>query len=390
MIFEYNKSGANICGNIYIEKKRKSAVMPRDLLPSLKDIAGATGVSIATVSRVLRNKGEISLSTKKHVLEVAERLGYHDNRLIYGIQTGRTKTIGVSMPLDIYFSRILGALGEELEKRDYLMLFYWKEGAQSMLKRFVEQRVDGVIMMSTQDLADNSYFSDVISRGLPIVTVDRKTKANVDFVGTDDFLGGRMIAEYLCSLGHRNMLYYQGPELATPARLRRDGFVAFCRQISGATVSLCGDGSYNTEGDETMLFDFLRQHPEITAGSAFFDGYACRLWRAAVAAGRRVPEDFSIVGFGDIIPANLSSYAMTTLDQDPERIARIAVERLFERIGSERNLEAVDIRIPPKLLIRNSALPPASAVPGNRISTPRMNQQPMKRMIKEKQIGGEK
>ncbi len=328
--------------------------MPRDLLPSLKDIAGATGVSIATVSRVLRNKGEIAPATKKHVLEVAERLGYHDNRLIYGIQTGRTKTIGVSMPLDGFFSRVLKAVGVELEKRDYLMLFCRKSDEQAMLKRFVEQRVDGVIMMSSQDLADNTYFSDVISRGLPIVTIDRKTKANVDFIGTDDFRGGRISAEYLYGLGHRKFVYYQGPELATPARLRRDGFASFCREHADATLLLCGDASYNTEYDERILFEFLMRHPEVTAGSAFYDGYACRLWRAAVAAGRHVPKDFSIIGFGDIIPPNLSEFEMTTLDQKPELIARTAVERLFERIGSERNLEPVDIRIPPELLIRKS------------------------------------
>ncbi len=328
--------------------------MPRDILPSLKDIANATGVSIATVSRVLRNKGEIAPATKKLVLEAAERLGYHDNRLIYGIQTGRTKTIGVSMPLEGFFSRILRAVGEELEKRDYLMLFCRKENEQAMLKRFVEQRVDGVIMVSSQDLADNTYFSDVISRGLPIVTIDRKTKANVDFVGTDDFLGGSMSAEYLYRLGHRKFIYYQGPELATPAKLRRDGFTAVCREHADTSLLLCGDASYNTKYDEQILFEFLMRHPEITAGSAFFDGYACRLWRAVLAAGRRVPEDFSIVGFGNIIPSNLSSFEMTTLDQKPELIARTAVERLFERIGSERNLEPVDIRIPPELLIRKS------------------------------------
>ncbi len=334
--------------------------MPRDILPSLKDIASATGVSIATVSRVLRNKGEIAPATKQHVLEVAERLGYHDNRLIYGIQTGRTKTIGVSMPLDGFFSRVLRAVGEELEKRDYLMLFCRKEDEQSMLKRFIEQRVDGVIMMSSQDLADNTYFSDVISRGLPIVTIDRKTKANVDFVGTDDFLGGFMSAEHLYRLGHRKFVYYQGPGLATPARLRRDGFASFCRQHADATLLLCGDASYETDSDDRILFEFLQNHPEITAGSAFFDGYACRLWRAALATGRRVPEDFSIVGFGNIISSNLSNFAMTTLDQKTDLIARTAVERLFERIGAERNLEAVDIRIPPELLVRRSTAEPPS------------------------------
>ena len=332
--------------------------MPRDILPSLKDIANATGVSIATVSRVLRNKGEIAPATKQHVLEAAERLGYHDNRLIYGIQTGRTKTIGVSLPLDGFFSSVLRALGVELEKRDYLILYCLKEDEQSMLKRFVEQRVDGVIMMSTQDLADNTYFSDVISRGLPIVTIDRKTKANVDFVGTDDFLGGSISAEYLYRLGHRKFVYYQGPKLATPARLRREGFASFCREHADAELFLCGDASYQPGADERILLEFLKSHPEVTAGSAFYDGYACRLWRAALAAGKRVPEDFSIVGFGNIISSNLSDYAMTTLDQKTDLIARTAVERLFERIGSERNLEPVDIRIPPELIVRASTAKP--------------------------------
>lgn len=330
--------------------------MTRDLLPSLKDIADATGVSIATVSRVLRNKGEIAPATKKHVLKVAGQMGYHDNRLIYGIQTGRTKTIGVLLPLDGFFSKILRTIGAELEKRDYLMILSGKEDEHAVLKRFVEQRVDGVIMMSSQDLADNTYFSDVISRGLPIVTLDRKTKAEVDFVGTDDYLGGLISAEYFYRLGHRNLAYYQGPKLATPSRLRREGFASFCRKYSDITLTLLGDGSYRTNQDEQILFEFLKSHPEVTAGSAFYDGYACRFWRAALAAGRRVPEDLSIIGFGNIVSPSLSNFEMTTLDQKPELIARTAVDRLFERIGSEKIPEPVDIRIPPELLVRKSVI----------------------------------
>ena len=173
--------------------------MSIDVMASLKDIAETAGCSVSTVSRVLKNKGEIAPATRKKILAIADQFGYHDNRLIYGIRTGRTQTIGLVCDFgNPFFQRIAHGIELELKKEDYLVIFSSnEENDQKTLKRLVEQRVDGVILVPRNDFADTEYFRDVISRGLPIITIDRKTPANVDYVGSDDLYCGRIMVHPL-------------------------------------------------------------------------------------------------------------------------------------------------------------------------------------------------
>ena len=139
--------------------------MSIDVMASLKDIAETAGCSVSTVSRVLKNKGEIAPATRKKILAIADQFGYHDNRLIYGIRTGRTQTIGLVCDFgNPFFQRIAHGIELELKKEDYLVIFSSnEENDQKTLKRLVEQRVDGVILVPRNDFADTEYFRDVIT-----------------------------------------------------------------------------------------------------------------------------------------------------------------------------------------------------------------------------------
>ena len=97
--------------------------MTKDYIVNLKDIAEATGYSISTVSRVIKKKGEIAQATRDRILEVAGRLGYHDNRLSNGMRTGKTGTVGIVSGIHCtFFAELFSALNRELVKRDYLGL----------------------------------------------------------------------------------------------------------------------------------------------------------------------------------------------------------------------------------------------------------------------------
>ena len=98
----------------------------------------------------------------------------------------------------------------------------------ALLRRLLEQRVDGIIIVPRDDFADNDYFRDFVSRRIPVISVDRKTKADIDFIGTDDFYGGYLSARHLYETGRRNLGYLAGPDYASPARLRRE-FLAMAR-----------------------------------------------------------------------------------------------------------------------------------------------------------------
>ena len=333
--------------------------MSNKYIVSLKDIAQETGVSVSTVSRVIKKKGEIADETRQRVLLAAKRLGYHDNRLIEGMRTGRTRTIGVMVPIDDYFfNRVVQGIHFQLRQRGYLPILAWAnneiDDEQTTMHRLIEQRVEGIIMMPSYDLADTDYFLEVIERGLPIVTVDRRTKAAIDFVGTDDYLGGKMSAEHLYRLGHRCFGYYQGPLFASPAILRRQGFCDYLAGCADAEVHLTGEGKWDKNNLDDLT-DFFRGHPAITAAAAFNDNYATQLCDAVRALGRLVPDDVAVVGFGNLPSGWYTRPALTTLDQQPGLLAETAVERLFSMIehGSD-SATPQDIRIPPRLAVNGS------------------------------------
>ena len=329
-------------------------------MSSLKDIAETAGCSISTVSRVLKNKGEIAPGTRKRVLEIADRFGYHDNRLIYGLRTGKTQMVGLICDYqNPFFQRIAHEIENELLKKDYLTIFIGNStDEQGRLKRLVEQRVDGVILVPRNDFADTKYFNDVLSRGLPVITLDRKTPAKVDFIGTDDYACGWMMAEHFYQLGHRKLGYYAGPSFASPAGQRMKGFQDFCLKHPDVTLRIVT----NPEKMETCdpnpqrVRTFLRKNRDLTAIGTFYDYQAYDVCRTAAELGIRIPEDIAVAGVGDMIPERGRMFELTTFDQKPEELAHIAIQRLFLRLSLPKGEmpEPVNIRIKPELIVRKS------------------------------------
>jgi len=329
--------------------------MVKECFADLKDIAVKTGYSISTVSRALKHKGELSRSTRERILNVAEQLGYHDNRLSNGMRTGKTGMIGVIIdPTTPFFNQIFVAMHDRLRSCDYLPVVSWAANDdQRVIHRMIEQRVEGIIIVPSNDAADNRYFTEVIARGLPLVSIDRKTPADIDFIGTDDYAGGWMTAEYLYGLGHRELGYYQGPPTASTAMLRRQGFESFCAQHADCRFHLLGLGGWQPDSD-AQLEAALRARPQITAAGAFYDLYALQLLKIAAGIGRRIPEDLAVVGFGNVAFQWPNWSALTSFDQKTTEIAESAVSTLFRRIENPL-APSVELRIKPELIIRPSS-----------------------------------
>ena len=322
---------------------------------SLKDIAESTGVSISTVSRVIKNKGEISDATRKKIMNAARKLGYHENRLSNAIRTGKTGAIGfIGMIDDSFFRKLFIRIHDELQLRNYLPIISWQsENEREVIKRMIEQRVDGIIFVPYFDFADNNYFLEVIKRGLPIVSIDRKIPADIDFVGTDDYYGGWMMAKHLYEKGHRQMGFYHCYPDASPANLRRDGFMDFCSKHQDCSVELIGRGGWTME-DDSILVDFFKLHPEVSGVGTVTDYQAMQIIQLLGEIEREVPGDVSVIGFGNVQDPWISRQALTTFDQNLSEMAKMAVTMLFERMsGSMTNSR--ELRIKPELIVRDSA-----------------------------------
>ena len=340
--------------------------MGAEELASLKDIAKATGYSLTTVSRVMRNKGEISEATRKRIHEAAERLGYHENRLISGFQTGRSGMIGMIYDTaNPFFQEIASEIQKLLYARDYMLIACSASpetaGDSALIRRLVEQRVDGIVIVPRDDFADNAYFSNLVSRCIPVISIDRKTNADIDFIGTDDFLGGYLSAAHLYETGRRNLGYLAGPDFASPARLRREGIEAFAGEHADMRMHLiakCGLLDFPRE----LILDFLREHPDTDAVATFFDWQAIRICRILFEAGIRIPDDIAVMGFGCMESDYANVFPVTSVDQKTKEIAAKAVERLFLRLEEEgkRQIASAEIRIRPEIRVKGSTVKQAN------------------------------
>jgi LacI family transcriptional regulator, galactose operon repressor len=336
---------------------------------SQKKIAEEAGVSIMTVSRVLRGKEDVADETRERVLEVARKFRYRPNLLVRGIQTGKTNTIGVLLPLWPFYDQISSGIHDELIQADHVPMTIWSasdahdrsiDAAElKQIHRLLDRRVDGVILKPVDEAVSDDYLREVWERGIPLVVLDRELpRTHADFVGTDDYVGGELAAEHLLSLGHRRLgLVVPGRDV-TPYALRESGFTDAVAKASGAvcTVHEC----VQTDGDMyRCVKSILEQTPPPTAMFFTTDSAAPIACEAAREMGLRIPDDLSLLGFGNLAMTKHMDPPLTTLDQFPYKIGRRAAGLLLERSAGRLEDESpVRIRLKPELVLRASTASP--------------------------------
>lgn len=168
---------------------------------SMKQIAERAGVSMMTVSRVLRNESNVAAETEKLIRGIADELGYKPNRLVRGMQSGRSGIVSVVMPAGHAIGpTILEGIYDHLHEKDMMMALDIVHGnfgdrafaeQSKVINRLLESRVDGFILLPVNEEASPLYFKEIVDRKIPLVLVDRNTTHfEADFVGTDDYAGG--------------------------------------------------------------------------------------------------------------------------------------------------------------------------------------------------------
>jgi LacI family transcriptional regulator len=331
---------------------------------SLKLIAAEAGVSIMTVSRALRGSGDVAPDTRDRILAIAAKHNYAPNMLVTGIRTGETRTIGVVMPVTAeFYSHVIAGIHSYLADNNYAMILsdigvhVSLDGSidKQHLQRLVERRVDGVIFRPTDDGATDSHFEELRRHRIPMVVVDRfLAKANCDFVGTDDYLGGMLAAQHLLDRGHRRLAHLAGPDFISTARRRRRGFEDAVREAGAECEVIPLSGFHDDEAGVRRLLDL---QPLPTAVFCANDETAADLYRAALKAGIRIPEDLSVVGFADLQIARKLMPPLTTIRQDPREIGRRASRMLLQLIGdlkANRKRPFETIQLGPELVVRDS------------------------------------
>jgi DNA-binding LacI/PurR family transcriptional regulator len=331
--------------------------------PNIRQVAQTAGVSVITASRAISGRGSVAEATRKRVLAVAERLKYRPNRLASAVLGGRSRTVGVMVPIGSWFqAQIIRGIHDTLSEQAYLPIVHFhgngptavRDGDElAFLHRLIEHRVDGLIFFPSDESVTQNYLQEVWERGLPLVAVDRRlARTNAEFSGTDDVAGGRMVAEYLLSLGHRRIVHITGEHWVSTYFDRRRGFEEVIHGRADVTYRCVECAKSECEA---IAKDILQAPDRPTAIFATSDNMAIRVYAAAAAAGLRIGSDLTVVGFADLMEAHGLRPRLTTVRQDAVAIgsnaARLLLDRLEDRVSSD---EPRAIRLMPEFVIRDS------------------------------------
>jgi DNA-binding LacI/PurR family transcriptional regulator len=328
----------------------------------MADVAQLAGVSHQTVSRVLNDHPNVRPDTREKVLEAIRQLAYRPNAAARALVTRRTHTLGViSTDSTLYGPAMMLDGIERAAQRGYFVLIASlpaldRRSITDTLDRFLGHAVEGMIVIApnTSAVAALSH----VSSEVPLVAVGCGTRAPLTSVAVDNAAGAHTATQYLLGLGHRTVHHVSGPSNGLDARERIDGWRAALREVGAHEPDvIVGDWSARS-GYETG--QKLARKADVTAVFCSNDAIALGLIRALNEAGRRVPEDVSVIGFDDMPESGFFQPPLTTVRQDFSELGRRALGSLVDRIsggGPGRH-----VRVPAELVIRASAAPPAGTV----------------------------
>jgi LacI family transcriptional regulator len=331
--------------------------------PTIRQIADLAGVSIATVSRVLNGRGDVSDETRDLVSRVIRENGYTANRNARGLSAGRTGLVGILVPLvyPAYFSAILAGAAEALSERN-LQIVLSPTGHQHDREVSVLDRLhgltDGALIILPEESSDE--LERLLDSGYRFVVLDplMPLDERIPSVSAAHMSGADQAMRHLLELGHRRIAQITGPRgwLATEDRRR-----AYRAALAAAGVP--PDRALEVEAEPEIrpgreAAEYLLDLPEPpTAIFGFNDNIAIGAIQAARARGLRVPEDLSIVGFDDVENATIVTPELTTVRQPLAEMGRTAVSLLIRLLERQR-FETLHVELATRLVVRDSTAPP--------------------------------
>lgn len=332
---------------------------------TLKDIARLSGVSTATVSKIVNGKDhDIGEKTIERVKKIIQEYDYRPNSLARSMRTKVTRSIGLIIP-DVrnpFFTDMARGAEDSAQERGYSLLFCNSDDdlAKEMdyIRTLTERQVDGIALAGSvrRDKALEEAFEILV----PLVTLDRDAyfKGVRAYVQSDNVSAAYDAVDYLIRLGHRHILFLSGK---LDIRVSRERLEGYQRALTHAGIAydekLVAEGQFSLDfGYNYILSGEL--DPRVTAIFCGNDLIALGAIKALNKQGKSVPEDISVIGFDDIHLASMLSPELTTVRQPSYDLGYLAVGRLIDILeGIEHKEKHIDIEL--KLIIRESTGPAA-------------------------------
>ncbi|MBQ7421741.1 MAG: LacI family DNA-binding transcriptional regulator [Prevotella sp.] len=322
---------------------------------TMKDIAEALGVSVATVSRALKDSPRISIERRETIKAYAREHNFYPNILAESLRKSRTqplKIIGVIVPqfVHYYFSSILSGIEEEAARHGYRILVAQSneqyEQEVNICRSFFENKVCGIIVSQAKDTRKYDHFQKLIDRGVPLVFYDRIcTGVNASRVVVDDYMGAYTAVQHLISTGCRRIAFYGSDMKLEISKNRyngyRDALLKAGLQPDDRFICVC-----ENRGDaETITPELLSQEEIPDAFFAVNDDTAIGIMYTAKRMGYRIPQDISVCGFSNGFHAEASDPMLTTVEQRGVRVGEEAANILIGQVEGTIPMEKVEKRI---------------------------------------------
>lgn len=339
--------------------------METSLPITMKDIAQALGVSVATVSRALKDNPRISKEQREKIQAYAREHHFYPNVIAESLRNSRVKPlkiIGVIVPQlsHFYFSSILSGIEEEATTHGYRIMVAQSneryEREVRICQDFYKNRVCGVIVSQAKDTVKYEHFKKLIDHHMPLVFYDRIcTGINCSRVVVDDYMGAYNAVTHLINTGCRRIACYSSPMTLEISKNRyngyRDALLKNGLKINENFLRICD----NREDAEELTPELLQQEEIPDAFFAVNDDTAVGILYAAKHMGYRIPEDISICGFTNGDRSKACDPMLTTVEQRGVRVGEEAANILISKVEGLLPPDKVEKRIVrTKLIIRGT------------------------------------
>ena len=331
----------------------------------MKDIANDLGLSVVTISKVLRDHPDIADETRERVLRRVKELDYQPNITARSLVTGRSYLVGLVVPdlLHPFFAEVAKALSAALGQRGYSLIISSSEEDPELelkeINQLIGRRLDALVVASSG--TDFQPFERMERHGLPFVLIDREMPGlAANFVGINDEAAGRIATEHLIEQGCKRVAHIRGRVNSTGTN-RFEGYKAALRRhrvpyspslvVSRSLVDI----DSTSMGAEAMRL-LLKEKPIPDGVFAYNDPLAIGAMDVILNAGLRIPEDIAIIGCGNLHYDSSLRVPLSSIDQKSQQIGERTAEILLAILGSKVRPQPRSVILEPSLVARASSL----------------------------------
>jgi LacI family transcriptional regulator len=332
---------------------------------TMKHIAQALGVSVVTVSKVMRNHSDIGAETRERVLAKAKELNYRPNLTARSLVTGESRQIGIIVPTLVhpFFAEVLEAISSSMKKEGYAVMIASSLEDPALEEEAIEQllahRLDGLIISSCS--FSPAKFQQLQENGTPFVLIDRFFPGfRANFVGVDDLAVGRMATEHLIAIGCKRIAHIRGLRFTTGVR-RFEGYKLALKR-HGIKFDPALVTPYMTKDGRDWQQSYSAMKTLLAAGPpdgafCYNDPIAIAAIDVALEAGFRIPADIAFIGCDNLHYGASLKAPLSSIDHHSALIGVRAAQMLLGLLKDKKSQHIHQVVLEPSLVVRESSLP---------------------------------